>query len=540
MEIQDHHRALSGRARPAAADGAITVVLARIIELARLFWRAYQSIRVFACMINTDMINTSLQIHAGILKMTKRFQLMTILYSKIATLAKDAKGAVLPTVAVVLVGLMGMATLAMDVSRYMDLQTQLQKAADSFALAAAAELDGRSTAITRANSAVTALMAGRNSSVFNTATVTAAVTYYPALPATDNLAMGATTTDPTQANFVQVVVNPVVINTFIPATLLGAANNNMTTSAAAVAGFTQSICKPTPLYVCNGSGATDMLNPAVMKGKEVSLVANPGNGVGGNYGFLDPLGCGGNTPCLENTLGENIPTTCANTPPIITTTGQKSAAGEYFDTRFDLYQQSAKKADPTVFSPDVNVRKGYTAPENCNKPSLDGNGWGPPPPASTNELPLPDDANIAATAPNYTNATIGDGNWQGNFSTYWSVNFPGVPKPATPATRYALYQYEIANGLIPAKSTGKEVGTPVCAPPADAQPNRRLLYAAVIDCASLGGSQTAVTGLGVVQFFLLRPTIKTGGFGTMLAEYVGVATPNDASGVLHDIVQLYR
>jgi hypothetical protein len=488
---------------------------------------------------------------------------MTMYYSKITTFAKDAKGAVLPTVAVVLVGLMGMATLAMDVSRYMDLQTQLQKAADSFALAAAAELDGRTTAISRANSAVNTLMAGRNSSVFNAAAVTAAVTFYPALPATDNLAMGATTADPTLANFVQVVVTPVTVSTFIPATLLGAATNNMTTSASAVAGFTQSICgAPTPLYVCNGSGATDMLNKAAMIGHEVDLVYGPGAGVGGNYGFLDPTGCGGNTPCLENTLGgNNLPTTtCINTPPIITTTGQKTAAGEYFDTRFDLYLKSAKNADPTIFSPDVNVRKGYTLDPagggggTCKNVAYDFTLDA----TKTKALPLPDDSNIASP---YSAATIGNGNWTTGFfnaTGYWGVNFPGVAAHPALTTRYALYQYEIANNLLLDQSTSnptlspsppsinpthqlQEVGVPMCV--SANKPNRRILYAAVIDCSSLGGGQNTVTALGIVKFFLLQPTQAAGapgGFGTMLAEYVDLSTPNDASGALHDVVQLYR
>jgi Putative Flp pilus-assembly TadE/G-like len=471
---------------------------------------------------------------------------MTMYYSKITTFAKDAKGAVLPTVAAVLVALMAFGTLAMDVSRYMDLQTQLQKAADSFALAAAAELDGQPAtggaggAIARANAAVTALMAGHNSSVFNAAAVTAAVTFYQNLPATDNLAMGATTNDPTLANFVQVVVAPVRISTFFPATIFGAPSNNMTTSALAVAGFTQTLCgQPTPFYVCNGTpgSATDMLNQAAMIGHEVSLVEHPGQGQGGNYGFLDDLGCGGNTPCLENELGEsNLPKSCAPTSNnIITTTGQKTAASEYFDTRFDLYQKAANKANKganaAIFTPDANVRKGYKP--GCNM------SLGPP----ASELPFPDDSNVT---PPYSTSVVGNGSWTGaanvNFNNYWNVNFPGtgVAKPA-PTTRYAEYLYEIAKGLIPAKSKGNEVGTPQCNP-ANAQPDRRVLYAAVVNCGSLGGGRTKVTAQGIVKFFLLLPTIGTGGFGTMLAEYVSVVTPNQANGEVgvHDNVQLYR
>jgi hypothetical protein len=97
--------------------------------------------------------------------------------------------------------------------------------------------------------------------------------------------------------------------------------------------------------------------------------------------------------------------------------------------------------------------------------------------------------------------------------------------------------------LCSTPSTGGEVGTPVCKP-ANATVDRRILYAAVTDCSTLGGGATPVTALGLVKFFLLRPTIQTGGFGTMLAEYVDLATPNNNTPgnttKIFDVVQLYR
>ena len=49
--------------------------------------------------------------------------------------------------------MIGGAAMALDVSRLYTMQSSLQKAADAYALAAAAELDGRTDAITRANAA---------------------------------------------------------------------------------------------------------------------------------------------------------------------------------------------------------------------------------------------------------------------------------------------------------------------------------------------------------------------------------------------------
>ena len=111
---------------------------------------------------------------------------------RIMTFLADQSGAVLPIATVSLVVLVGFATLAVDLSRVMDLQTQLQKAADAFALAGAAELNGDPgggttlDAITRANNAIDNLMSSKNSTVFAGAPVTvSAITYLATLPASD-------------------------------------------------------------------------------------------------------------------------------------------------------------------------------------------------------------------------------------------------------------------------------------------------------------------------------------------------------------------
>src|SRR5262245_50153914 len=66
----------------------------------------------------------------------------------------DTQGVILPYVSVMLVVIVGVSVLALDGSRYMSLQTQLQNGADALALAGAAELDRTPTAIERANKAI--------------------------------------------------------------------------------------------------------------------------------------------------------------------------------------------------------------------------------------------------------------------------------------------------------------------------------------------------------------------------------------------------
>src|SRR5881227_389813 len=67
---------------------------------------------------------------------------------------RDTDGVILPYVTLMLVVIIGVAVLALDGSRYMSLQTQLQNGADALALAGAAELDRTPTAIERANKAI--------------------------------------------------------------------------------------------------------------------------------------------------------------------------------------------------------------------------------------------------------------------------------------------------------------------------------------------------------------------------------------------------
>src|ERR1700688_2423127 len=76
----------------------------------------------------------------------------------------DTNGVILPYVTMMLVVIVGVSVLALDGSRYMSMQTQLQNGADALALAGAAELDRTPTAIERATNAVDSLIT--NSSLF--------------------------------------------------------------------------------------------------------------------------------------------------------------------------------------------------------------------------------------------------------------------------------------------------------------------------------------------------------------------------------------
>src|ERR1700730_12498489 len=112
----------------------------------------------------------------------------------------DRAGVVLPYVAVMLIAIVGLSALALDASRLMSVQTQLQNAADALALAGAAELDRRPDSIIRAEAAIRNLVA--NPIVGTGLDKTVGVTgldFLQSLPANDDLPIGAAnlTDDPT-------------------------------------------------------------------------------------------------------------------------------------------------------------------------------------------------------------------------------------------------------------------------------------------------------------------------------------------------------
>jgi hypothetical protein len=428
----------------------------------------------------------------------------------------DQSGAVLPFVAAVLLAVIGFGTLAMDIPRFTDLQTQLQSAADAFALAGAADLDGSPAvggtgdAISRANKAINTLMASRNSSFSAKAAAAVTVqsiTFYSKLPATDNLAManGTVTADPAAARFVEVKVTPVTISTFFPATLLGAASNAMSTNAAAVAGFTEVVCQFTPLFICNPfEGQNPGIYDPANIGKEFVLKQGPqttGTAYSaGNYGFLSVNGNGANP--LNEALAATNPGACFAQNGVATEPGNIASASDWVNVRFDLYSASASKLKTDAGAPPApNVRKGclFTGGNSCGEnPTSDlpattdyCNGYktdNQTPPLQNPAQGLPHDSPFPPPA------SVGNGFW--DLGQYWLTNHnsgtnpwgctAGIPCNAV--SRYAVYKREIDNnntdtspgwkapGWTDPKHPPGETGAPSCAKVPAGDQTRRQKY----------------------------------------------------------------
>src|SRR5260370_3362964 len=120
-----------------------------------------------------------------------------------------------------LVVIIGPSLLALDGARLRGLQTQLQNAADAYALAGAAELDRLPDSIDRANRAIDVLMKNRNSEDVGGGAEFVTVArkrFLSSLPASGIPVTSIhQTSAPTLARFIQVPVTPGAMNTTMPA-----------------------------------------------------------------------------------------------------------------------------------------------------------------------------------------------------------------------------------------------------------------------------------------------------------------------------------
>lgn len=414
----------------------------------------------------------------------------------------------------------------------------------------------------------------------------------------------AAATSSSSAKFVQVIVNPKSYTTIFPVTFLGAISNTSQTSAQAVAGFQMAACNFTPVFICNPfepttSTAADTFNDFGLidaskypneRKRAIKLIEAASSGtataVAGQFGYLDPV-----TGKGAKDLGEEIasvsPDLCYITNSLSTVkTGGMTSLVKAFNTRFDIYGGPYSKND---YPPAANVRKGWDYSGSC------GGGFSS---TSSDFQAMPVDSCFSTGTCGTGNRGNGDWQWDPEssatvgFSKYWNVNFNHIkawsanqtaPSPAdlaaaggtgygtSPSTtaytgallpsgeydtppRYDVYlrenktwnssdpQYNSNyNPLSKAQSQGKEIGDPKCSTPGISNPDRRVLYAAIINCNAQalspgnGGYQAFAFG----KFFMIRPMSDPPN-ATMYVELVDVARPGDGSGVVRDMVQLYR
>jgi hypothetical protein len=468
----------------------------------------------------------------------------------------DERGTALVLISIMLPAIIGFALLAIDMSRVNNLHNDLQKAADSFAMAAAAELDGRSDAIARADRALQYLV--DNSHRFSDAGIQTVITssdadisrrFLKSLPADDGTPIAAAnvTTLDEEAIYVEVTVKPIGFSAIFPASFLtsDATDNTMQIGATAVAGNAGSVvCQMTPLFMCNPF-PLDNLNDVVaneqLYRKGIQLVVGGGGGLweSGNFGFLRPeSGHGYGENDLAQDLADGMFSQCVNMRNVYTQTGALSEKVKAaINTRFDLFgPHFSKNSSPP---PAQNTRKGYKM-----KPKPNGT----PGTDACDLVPGTDESLYKGFSRDAVHTgRIGNGMW--DYEQYIATNNLDLGtdfasySDTNPPSRYDVYMKEIELSLMPTASAGGETGVPSCYG-SHGGPERRRVYAAILDCtdpaviAELNGQSGAPPAMGFASFFLTEPSVDD-----IYAEIIdidGTRGRGTMTNYVRENVQLYR
>jgi hypothetical protein len=293
-------------------------------------------------------------------------------------LARDESGVILPYVTVMMIAIMGLATLALDAARYTSFQTQMQAAADALALAGARELDGSTGSRTRATNAINSMVANGLTGFGPDAPTPAAATiaFYSALPAASAGFGGTAATGDGDSKYVGVTLAPASVPTILPVPVV---SNQLTTNAQAIAGYDFAVCNMPPVFICNPYETAGMdeatatqtlvtnLKDSTVTREQMLLTVNGGSGYGpGHFGFLMPPDLCTGANCLRDWIASSHPKACYRKKTVDLNTGQMQSVFDAFNVRFDMYSGSIKASADN--RPALNVRKGYQASTNnwCN------------------------------------------------------------------------------------------------------------------------------------------------------------------------------
>lgn len=490
---------------------------------------------------------------------------------RLARFARDEAGAIIVFWALAIGAVLAVVALSYDIGRMASTQTEMQSFADQIALAAAGELDGAPTAITRAQAAANSLITRHQSFAQGGQTLTAAdvtLSFYSTLPPVDTDPMTNATTDPAEAQYARAVVTPRTISFSIlnaaNATLGGSTNNTALVGAEAVAGFKSYACDITPMFFCLPN-ANYRANEHI---GDVVLLRSQGGGTAwgpGDFGFLDPTGVpvdpdgvcanqnGANLyQCLV--AAEGPITQCYQQRGVDLEPGQMvGLADAAYNTKFDIFTSSMQSArnDPR-YPPAPNTISGVGRIQTGgNAGCVQGN----PPPTTSAEVP-PDDCFGSGTCNGGGSNRFGNGNWGTGRDAYVAANYGGNDPHEDADTRWEYYQAEIAAHGGPGAVTPilnqtlyptiTESGRPQCSPFQSADIYRRTFVAAAVDCTAnaINGARRNVPVIEFFELFMLSPARTNGASPPSVdiyAEIIGSASEGVSNGGLfHDMVQLYR
>jgi hypothetical protein len=267
------------------------------------------------------------------------------------------RGAMIVTAALVLLFLMGFMGIALDFGHLFVVKTELQTAVDSCALSAARELDGQSTALTRATSA--GQVAGNANRVNMQSSTWSGQGQIIAADITFRDAAYAVTTTPAVARYAQCAHTQPNINiwlmkamgAFSGDTAGNPATRSVTARAVATRASAQTTC-PVPVAMKPKPGGTAP-NYGFVVGEWATLIQAQNASAGGQIGWanLDGSNSASETEAeLNNHCGTKVGDTLG-------TPGVQTSVADVWNQRFGIYKNSG---DPSVGRPDY-TGYAYTA-----------------------------------------------------------------------------------------------------------------------------------------------------------------------------------
>ena len=465
------------------------------------------------------------------------------------SLLRSTSGAVAPTVALSLFGLIAAGGIAFDYARLASMDSELQNAADQAALAAATQLDGASGACSRAANAARNLITNDSRFANDGSLPKITIANEPDCDAVGAIKFYntkdksvAATSDAT-ANFVEITVGS--RSAFYALTPIVSVISSGPVAAKAYAGVGSAICGAVPFFICNPDEPINNNDPyyptAIPSGTGIVMGEGGTQWGPGNFGFVDQAGRGANS--VAEALASNaLYANCAPTENVTTETGNiLNAVRDSLNMRFDFLpgNNSACKSPPC--SPSTNVRKDVVRSSNCSwqeNPATDANyaskRYRPSSaaaldPSITPEIMgFPRDMMHSIGSGNYS-SRIGNGAW--DRAAYFRSNHPGLDWQNTTGlgpnvTRYQTYMWEaqdpstrLTTKITAADASLAAYSTPQAGKcnfpgvvPSTTGTDRRRLTAAVVNCRTVskttglnGSKKIPVTGY--IDVFMVEPSL---------------------------------
>lgn len=509
-------------------------------------------------------------------------------------LPHDENGAALVYVTALLPLLLGAGVLVIDYGRLVNIENQVQNAADAAALAGARELDGSADSIDRAQRAAMQALAnfqdfgdgGPAQLTLSTAACAADVVapcmrFLSGLPTNDSDPIPASmvTTDPSEALFIEVRVAPNTMTGFFTAvvgTTEGDAPNRR-----AIAGNDPLICHMPPIFVCSPTGST--FNGPALAGRTIRSEYG-GNGAsgysGGNFGLLCPAGTEDEAKCGASVVGAAMASasgTCFRLRELTTKTGATvDAVRTGMNVRLDKYDPDAKDKDGTPWRDQASYRPAANVTSGRPEPSpAGGTKCGTDGPKSSEEdfvQGLPADTCMdAGTCPLFNGLdNIGDAVW--DLDAYVNVNHEGndgfLAGLSNP-TRFEVYRKELSPTPVyvqPGQDVLDSGGSVIGATLEDGAPScyrggtvtdtwdyfndpdgitsiqilqdRRVFPVAIADCSTMASGKTTFTPIDYALVFLINGMAPSINYIDL--EMIGTLGGDARQAMLRDVVQIYR